>query len=84
MTDEIDRAQAREEEMRADALAEHARRADGIAALPSAEVCAVCNEPIPAARRRMLRGVQTCVDCQRDREARSRGRGRRKSTGQTE
>ncbi len=68
MADDIDRAQAREEEMRADALAEHARRADGAAALPSAESCAVCGEPIPVIRRVTLPGVQTCIECQRDLE----------------
>lgn len=68
MSDEIDRAQQREEEMRQDALAKHARRADGEAALESAEMCAVCGEPVPLVRRVLLPGVQTCVDCQRDLE----------------
>lgn len=68
MADDIDRAQAREEEMRSDALAEHARRADGAAALPSAESCAVYGEPIPMRRQITLPGVQTCVECQADLE----------------
>ena len=49
MSDEIDRAQEREEELRADALAEHARRADGQACLASATHCARCDEA-PAKR----------------------------------
>lgn len=66
MTDEIDRAQAREEEMRQDALAELARRADGQAGKVSAEECRICGEPIPEGRRLALPGVETCIECQRD------------------
>lgn len=68
MADDIDRAQEREEQMRSDALAAHARKAHGDATLPSAESCAVCGEPIPAGRRLTLLGVQTCVECQNDLE----------------
>jgi len=68
MADDIDRAQEREEEMRSDALAKHARRAHGDPALPSAESCAICGEPLPAKRRLLLPGVQTCVECQNDLE----------------
>jgi phage/conjugal plasmid C-4 type zinc finger TraR family protein len=68
MADEMDRAQAREEEMRADALAEHQRRAHGDATIPSARQCAICDEDIPARRRLAIPGVQTCVECQRDLE----------------
>lgn len=68
MPDDIDRAQAREEEMRADALAEHARRADGQPSLPSAHHCAICGEDIHPARRLAIPGVQTCIECQRDLE----------------
>lgn len=68
MSDEIDRAQAREEEMRHDALARHARRADGQARLPSARRGAVCGEDIHELRRRLVPGVQTCIECQRDLE----------------
>ena len=90
MTDDIDRAQAREEEMRADALAEHARRADGQALLPSATVCAVCGEAVPEARRKALPGVQACVDCQGEIErhgffirwaTRGKGEGKGKTPG---
>lgn len=69
MSDLFDRAQEREEEMRADALAEQARRADGQTARVSATYCA-CGEPIPEARRKYLPGVQTCVECQEDIERR--------------
>lgn len=64
MSDEIDRAQAREEEMRADALAEHARRCRHEA--ESATACAMCGESIPEGRRLAVPGVQTCVECQAD------------------
>lgn len=70
MTDLFDRATEREEQDRADALAEQARRAglDGKTVDDSALVCRVCEEPIPEARRCALPGVQTCVDCQADLE----------------
>ncbi|MDR3323256.1 MAG: TraR/DksA C4-type zinc finger protein [Zoogloeaceae bacterium] len=64
MTDISDRATEREETLRADALAAHFRRV-GTEAV-SAKRCAVCDEPIPDARRRALPGVMTCVDCQSD------------------
>lgn len=65
MTDVFDRAQAREEEMRQDALADQARHAQ-LPAGDSAERCVWCAEPIPNARRQALPGVQTCIDCQSD------------------
>jgi phage/conjugal plasmid C-4 type zinc finger TraR family protein len=68
LTDVFDRAQEREEEMRSDALAELARRANGHARLPRRTHCAVCEEPIPPKRLQALPGVQTCVDCQTDLE----------------
>lgn len=68
MSDDVDRAQAREEEMRSDALARLARAADGQAALVSAEFCQVCDDPIPALRRIAVPGVQTCIECQEDLE----------------
>jgi phage/conjugal plasmid C-4 type zinc finger TraR family protein len=64
VSDEIDRAQAREEEMRADALAEHARRCRS--EVDSATECAMCGEAIPEGRRLAVPGVQTCVECQAD------------------
>ena len=35
---------------------------------PSAEECDDCGEPIPAARRKALPGVRTCVACQSERD----------------
>lgn len=35
----------------------------------SAENCAVCDEPIPDARRQAVPGVQTCIECQRELES---------------
>ena len=66
MTDPIDRASSREDELRADALAVQRRRSgmDGKTVADSAECCAACGEAIPEARRRALPGVQTCIDCQ--------------------
>ena len=71
MSDEIDRAQAREEEIRQEALAARERQR---AALPqhSARVCTGCDAPIPEARRLAVRGCQRCVDCQNDAELRAR------------
>lgn len=68
MSDDMDRAQAREEEMRADAIADLARRANEQAGHVSAELCQVCDLPIPAERRIAVPGVQTCLECQADLE----------------
>lgn len=68
MSDLFDRAQEREEELRGDALADLARRADGQARLPFRTFCAVCDEPIPPRRIQAVPGVQTCIDCQKDLE----------------
>ena len=73
MTDDIDRAQAREAELLADALRDHARRAGlaGKTVADSAEFCGEnasgalgCGEPIPEARREAQPGCQFCVACQ--------------------
>lgn len=71
MSDDIGRAQAREEEMRQDALAEQSRRAHAEAG-DSALTCAMCEAPIPEARRLAVPGVTTCVDCQTAKEASGR------------
>lgn len=72
MTDDIDRAQAREAELLADALRDHARRAGlaGKTVADSAEFCQArgCAEEIPDSRRRAVPGVQFCVACQARRE----------------
>jgi phage/conjugal plasmid C-4 type zinc finger TraR family protein len=62
MTDIFDRAQEREEQMRQDALAEQARRAQPTTS-ESATHCA-CSRPIPEPRRQAVPGVQTCIECQ--------------------
>jgi phage/conjugal plasmid C-4 type zinc finger TraR family protein len=75
MTDVYDQASVFETRDRALALARHAARADlaGKTMADSARVCAVCGDRIPAARRRAIPGVQTCVDCQHDLERAARG-----------
>lgn len=63
MTDVLDRAQEREEELRDDALSRQRRLAmpaDNV----SAEICDSCGLPIEEARRVAVPGVQTCVECQ--------------------
>ncbi|HQU78026.1 MAG TPA: TraR/DksA family transcriptional regulator [Azonexus sp.] len=64
MTDIFDRAQEREQEMRADAINEQVRRSRPAGSV-SAEFCQMCDEPIPEARRQALPGVTTCIECQR-------------------
>lgn len=68
MSDEIDRAQQREAEIRDDALQAQQRRAAAMCYGESARWCQVCDELIPLARRRAVPGVQTCVACQTDLE----------------
>lgn len=70
MTDIYDRATEREEQFRADALNEQARRAGltGKTVADSATHCAVCGAAIPKARRAAVPGVQTCIGCQTDLE----------------
>lgn len=74
MADVSDRASAREAELLGDALRAQARRAGlaGKSVADSARECVQCEEPIPAARRHALPGVQLCVACQARREARER------------
>ena len=66
MTDPVDRGCEREDELRADAIAEQRRRAglDGKTVADSSDTCNACGEPIPEARRQAVPGVQTCIDCQ--------------------
>lgn len=70
MPDLFDRAAEREQQQRDEALARQSRRAgfNGKTVADSAQSCAVCDEPIPPARRAALPGVQTCVECQTDLE----------------
>lgn len=65
VSDDVDRAQEREEEMRQDALNEHARKAQEKAG-DSAEFCTMCGESIPEGRREAVLGVQTCLEYQND------------------
>ena len=76
LTDDIDRAQAREAELLADALRDHARRVGRGWGAVSAEDCGGCGEVIPVARRRAVPGVQVCVACQECQERRERMVGR--------
>ena len=66
MTDDIDRAQAREAELLADALRDHARRARNGLGAASAQDCSDCGEPIPEARRQAVIGCRCCISCQQE------------------
>jgi phage/conjugal plasmid C-4 type zinc finger TraR family protein len=66
VSDEADRAQVREKEIRADALSEHERWSQLHASRLSAKRCTICEEAISKARRLALPGVQTCIECQRN------------------
>ena len=81
MTDIADLAADREQELRDDAIAAHHRRlarasrqtADWPGLTDACDAghptrCAVCDDPIPAARRQAVLGVETCIDCQRELE----------------
>lgn len=66
MSDPLDLAAEREAELRADALADQARRSGlaGKTVADSAATCRICETPIPDARRQAVPGVQTCIECQ--------------------
>lgn len=70
MTDDIDRANERAEQMLADALRDQARRAGlaGKTVADSAFSCVDCDDDIPQLRREAIPGCQRCVYCQRDNE----------------
>lgn len=74
MTNLFDRAREREEQLRADALQEQARRAGltGKTVADSATHCRVCGDAIPDGRRAAYPGIQTCVDCQSELERATR------------
>ena len=65
MTDDVDRASAsaREQELRADALRDQARRAGRYVGAKSASTCRDCGEGIPSARQKAAPGCQFCVNC---------------------
>jgi len=79
MSDDVDRAQLREQEFLSDALARQQRRGQP-AGLPAAEFCgehlrdAGCGDEIPRARRAAVPGCQLCVACQGRRERERGGR----------
>lgn len=62
MPDEIDRAQAINEEHQAAALASYRRSRDEGESL---EECRDCGESIPEKRRAAAPGCTRCIDCQR-------------------
>lgn len=66
MTDDVDRASAREAELLTEALHQQARRAGlaGKTAADSAEWCEHCGDSIPLARRVAVPGCLYCVACQ--------------------
>ena len=72
MSDDVDRAQEREEEMRQDALAERSRASQQLSAGDSAEFCEDCGDAIPEARRQAFHGCTRCVECQGFAEERAR------------
>lgn len=65
MSDDIDRAQDREQQLRDDALRDQARRSGlaGKTMADSAAECTDCGEPIPQARRWAVPGCERCVEC---------------------
>ena len=67
MSDDVDRASAREQEVRDDALRAQAQRAGlaGMTVADSAEFCEArgCGVVIPAARRAAVPGCRLCVVC---------------------
>lgn len=73
--DIADHAEAREAELREDAIAEvRARVQHGDWESLSAKWCEECGERVPDARRKAVVGVQLCVECQgRTEDRRSRG-----------
>lgn len=68
MSDIADRAADREAELRADALAEHARRVAAARRSSGGTALAVCAERIPAARIAASPDSGTCIACQMELE----------------
>lgn len=69
--DEIDRAQAINEQLQGDALAAWHRRQQ---AGPSASECEECGDEIPEKRRQAVPGCWLCIECQRALEQAQRRR----------
>ncbi|MBL8396138.1 MAG: TraR/DksA family transcriptional regulator [Candidatus Accumulibacter sp.] len=76
MTDQIDRAQERDQEILSEHIYQHGRLSglSGRSIDDSSETCVDCGERIPEARRAIYPGVKRCVYCQRDRERTARVR----------
>jgi len=66
MADDLDRAQAINEALQADALRDWRRRQNHG---PTRTECDECGEPIPEKRRLAVPGCRLCIDCQRALEA---------------
>jgi phage/conjugal plasmid C-4 type zinc finger TraR family protein len=66
MADDIDRAQAINEALQADAMRDWRRRQQ---AGPGRRDCEECGEAIPEKRRQAVPGCRLCIDCQRALEA---------------
>lgn len=69
MSDWADLASEREQQIRDEALERVTGGTLKRQVEASAECCAVCEDPIPEARREALPGVQTCIDCQEELES---------------
>lgn len=65
--DDIDRAQAREEEFLSDALKAQLGKTAGPGAI-SLTHCLNCEEEIPQRRRELVPGCTLCIDCQNEKE----------------
>ena len=63
MTDDVDRASARELEIVSDAKRDQARRARRYVGAVTATTCGDCGEGIPLARQLAVPGCQFCVVC---------------------
>ena len=72
MSDIYDRAQQRDAENLADALAAQQRRVGQVAG-PALSHCEDCGEPIPADRRAAVAGCRCCINCQMLREKQKTG-----------
>lgn len=66
MPDPVDLGQAREEELRQDALAEHRRRM--VPPGSGSDECQGCGDAIPEERRRAVPNACLCVACQTAKE----------------
>lgn len=61
--DELDRSQQETELQLANTLALREQQRAALAAIPPADNCTECGEPIPLARQALCPGCQHCVAC---------------------